>query len=354
MAADSSPPVPAQRSPRRERAGPRRLLRWESALVLLLVVVAVAGRMAQPGFLSGSNLFYLGLDVGEIALMALPLTLIIVAGEIDLSIASILGLSSALVGYLWNAGWALEVIFPTVVLVGAVAGACNGLLVTRLGLPSLAVTIGTLALYRGLAFVVLGDQAVADFPATYTRYGITPVPGTHIPYPMVLYAVLAVLLAVLLHATPFGRAVFAIGANHEAAFFSGIRVKRTKLILFVLSGAVSGLVGIVYTLRFASARADNGTGLELAVVAAVLLGGVSIFGGKGTLGGVAAAVLLLGGVRNALILNDVSNDILNVVTGLLLIGSVVAPSAVRAAARAVRPRRAPPPPEVSAKPAGSS
>ncbi len=303
------------------------LLRWESALVLLLAVVAVTGRIAEPGFLGGSNLFYLGLDVGEIALMALPLTLVIVAGEIDLSIASILGLSSALIGHLWNAGWALEVIFPTVVVVGAVAGACNGLLVTRLGLPSLAVTIGTLALYRGLAFVVLGDKAVADFPATYTRYGISPVPGTHIPYPIALYAVLAVLFAVLLHATPFGRAVFAIGANQETAFFSGVRVKRAKLILFVLSGAVSGLAGIVYTLRFASARADNGTGLELAVVAAVLLGGV----------------------RNALILNDVSNDTLNVVTGLLLIGSVVAPSASRAVARALRPRRAPP--EASAKPA---
>jgi rhamnose transport system permease protein len=334
------------------RAGARRLLRWETALVLLLVVVTVAGSLADPEFLTGSNLFYLGLDVGEIALMSLPLTLVIVAGEIDLSIASVLGLSSALIGWLWNAGWALEVIFPTVVLVGAVAGLCNGLLVTRLGLPSLAVTIGTLALYRGLAFVVLGDQAVADFPATYTRYGISPIPGTHVPYPIVLYAVLAVLFGLLLHATPFGRAVFAIGANQETAFFSGLRVKRTKLILFVLSGAVSGLAGIVYTLRFASARADNGTGLELAVVAAVLLGGVSIFGGRGTLGGVVAAVFLLGGVRNALILNDVSNDTLNVVTGLLLIGSVVAPSAVRAAARALRPRRAPP--GAPAKPAGGA
>jgi rhamnose transport system permease protein len=321
------------------RAGLRRLLRWDTTLVLLLVVVAVAGQRASPDFLTGTNLFYLGLDIGEIALLALPLTLVIVAGEIDLSVASVLGLSSALIGYLWDAGWALETIFPAVVVAGALAGALNGFLVTRLGLPSLAVTIGTLALYRGLAFVVLGDRAVADLPAMYTRYGTTPLPGTHVPYPTALFAVLAVLFAVLLHATPFGRSVFAIGANREAAFFSGIRVKRTKLVLFVLSGAVAGLAGIVYTLRFASARADNGTGLELAVVAAVLLGGVSIFGGRGTLGGVVAAVFLLGGVRNALILNDVSNDTLNVVTGLLLIGSVVAPSAVRALARA-RPRRA--------------
>jgi rhamnose transport system permease protein len=319
---------------------PRRLLRWETALVVLLLAVGLAGEQTSPGFLTGTNLFYLGLDVGEIALMALPLTMIIIAGEIDLSIASILGLTSALLGWLWTAGWPLELIFPTVLVAGALAGTLNGFLVTRLGLPSLAVTIGTLALYRGLAFVILGDQAVADFPASYTRYGTTPIPGTSIPYPIALFAVLAVVFAVVLHATPFGRSVFAIGANQEAAFFSGIRVKRAKFILYVLSGAMSGLAGIVYTLRFASARADNGAGLELAVVAAVLLGGVSIFGGKGTLGGVVAAVFLLGGIRSALILNDVSNDILNVVTGLLLIGSVIAPNASAAIGRAVSRRRA--------------
>jgi rhamnose transport system permease protein len=318
----------------------RRLLRWENALVVLLIVVGLVGEQTSPGFLTGTNLFYLGLDVGEIALLSLPLTMIIIAGEIDLSIASILGLTSALLGWLWNAGWALELIFPTVLVAGALAGALNGFLVTRLGLPSLAVTIGTLAMYRGLAFVILGDEAVADFPASYTRYGTTPIPGTSIPYPIALFAVLAVVFGVVLHATPFGRSVFAIGANQEAAFFSGIRVRRTKFILFVLSGAMAGLGGIVFTLRFASARADNGAGLELAVVAAVLLGGVSIFGGKGTLGGVVAAVFLLGGVRSALILNDVSNDILNVVTGLLLIASVIAPNASAAIGRAVGRRRA--------------
>ena len=343
-------PVKAEPAPRGRRVALQRLLRWDTTLVLLLVVVAVAGQQTSPGFLSGRNLFYLGLDIGEIALLSLPLTLIIVAGEIDLSVASVLGLSSALIGYLWDAGLPLETILPAVVAAGAAAGALNGFLVTRLGLPSLAVTIGTLALYRGLAFVVLGDRAVADFPASYTKYGTTPLPGTHVPYPMALFAVLALIFAVVLHGTPFGRSVFAIGANSEAAFFSGIRVRRTKHLLYVISGAVAGLAGVDYTLRFASARADNGTGLELAVVAAVLLGGVSIFGGRGTLGGVVAAVFLLGGVRNALILNDVSNDTLNVVTGLLLIGSVVAPSAVSAAARVLRPRRAAP----QQKPAGAA
>lgn len=305
----------------------RNLLRWETALVFLLIVVALTGQVSTDGsFLSGGNLFYLGLDIGEIALIALPLTLVIVAGEIDLSVASVLGLSSALIGWLWNAGWSLETILPTVVVVGAVCGAFNGLLVTRLGLPSLAVTIGTLALYRGLALVVLGDTAVADFPASYTAFGTTPVPGTSVPYPIVLAAILAVLFGVALHASSFGRSVYAIGANEEGARFSGIRVKRIKLTLFVLAGAVAAVAGIVYTFRFSSARADNGLGLELAVVAAVLLGGVSIFGGKGSLFGVLAGVLLLGGLRNLLILQDTSTEVLTIVTGLLLLMSVLAPS----------------------------
>jgi rhamnose transport system permease protein len=308
----------------------RNLLRWETALVFLLVVVALGGQVSTDGaFLSGGNLFYLGLDIGEIALIALPLTLVIVAGEIDLSVASVLGLSSALIGWFWNAGWPLETILPVVVVIGAVAGAVNGLLVTRLGLPSLAVTIGTLALYRGLALVVLGDTAVADFPAAYTAFGTTPVPGTNIPYPVALAAVLAALFGIALHASTFGRSVYAIGANEEGARFSGIRVKRIKLSLFVLAGAVAAIAGIVYTFRFSSARADNGLGLELAVVAAVLLGGVSIFGGKGSLFGVLAGVLLLGGLRNLLILRDTSTEVLTIVTGLLLLVSVLTPAATR-------------------------
>ncbi|MFD9736448.1 ABC transporter permease [Umezawaea sp. NPDC059074] len=304
-----------------------RFARWETALVAFLVLVAVVGQIRTGGaFLDGGNLFYLGLDIGEIALIALPLTLVVVSGEIDLSVASVLGLSSAVIGELWDAGWTLEAILPTVVVLGAVCGAVNGFLVTRLGLPSLAVTIGTLALYRGLALVVLGDRAVADFPASFTRFGTTPVPGTWVPWPILLCAVLAVVFAVLLHTSSFGRSVFAIGSNEEGARFSGIRVKRVKFTLFVLTGAMAALAGIVYTFRFSSARADNGVGLELAVVAAVLLGGVSIFGGRGTLGGVLAGVLLLGGLRNVLILDDVSTEILTVVTGLLLLVSVLAPA----------------------------
>jgi rhamnose transport system permease protein len=316
----------------------QRLARWETLTAALLVATVIAGSTSSPDFLTGGNLNSLLSDVSEIALIALPMTLIIVAAEIDLSVASILGLASSLLGALWNHNWPMELIIPTVLVVGAAAGAVNGLLVTRLGLPSLAVTIGTLTLYRGLAFVILGDQAVADFPEQYTNLGFGSFAGTQIPNPIVLFAVLGAIFAFVLHRTTLGRSIFAIGANQEAAFFSGLRVKRIKLALFVVSGAVSALAGIVYALRFGSARADNGTGLELSVVAVVLLGGVSIFGGRGSMLGVVLAIFLLGAIRSALILNDVADEVLTIVTGGLLLLSVLGPSAA-ARLRELKPLR---------------
>src|SRR4051794_15644404 len=309
--------------PREWRA---RLGRWETVTVVLLIVALVYGAVSADGFVSGQNLNSVLSDVAEIALISLPMTLIIIAAEIDLSVASVLGLSSALLGWLWNHNLPMEGIVPIVLVAGALCGAVNGFLVTRLGLPSLAVTIGTLALYRGLAFVILGDQAVTDFPTNYLNLGQGSFAGTQIPNPTILFAVLAVVFGVTLHRTAVGRSIFAIGANDEAARFAGLRVKRIKFWLFVVSGAVAALAGIVFTMRFGSARGDNGTGLELSVVACVLLGGVSIFGGRGNLLGVIVAVFLLGTIRNALTLNNVSSDALTIVTGGLLLLSVLGPS----------------------------
>jgi rhamnose transport system permease protein len=312
-----------------------RLARWETVTVFLLIGSIVYGSTTE-GFFTGANLNAILSDVAEIAIIALPLTLIIVAAEIDLSVASVLGLTSALMGSLWNHGWPMEMIIPAVLVAGAVAGALNGLLVTRLGLPSLAVTIGTLALYRGLAYVILGDQAVADFPSQFTDWGFGTFAGTQIPNPTIVFVVLAVIFGVVLHSTGIGRSIFAMGANEEAARFSGVRVKRIKFWLFVITGMVSALAGIIYTFRFASARADNGAGLELSVVACVLLGGVSIFGGRGHLLGVICAVLLLGTLRNALTINDVSAEVLTIVTGSLLLLSVLGPSLAARAQEALR------------------
>ena len=309
----------------------RRLGSWDTIIILLTVVVLIAASLGVPNFGTSRNFTFMVLDLLPIVLVALPMTFIIVTGEIDLSVARTLGLASSIMGYLWNQGLSIESIIPICIVAGAILGAVNGFLVTGLGLPSLAVTIGTLALYRGLAFVVLGDGAVADFPFSFTGW----VTGTlsfgnqvdsAIPNVLVLIVVLAVIFGVILHATPFGRSLYAIGANAQAAHFSGIRVARTKFWLYVVSGAVAGLAGVLWTLRYSSARADNGIGLELAVVAAVLLGGVSIFGGKGTLPGVLAGVVLLATLQNALRLEDVSGQALNIVTGVLLVASVLLPN----------------------------
>jgi len=314
-----------------------RLARWETVTVFLLLVAILYGATTSgEDFLSGGNLNSILSDISEIAIIALPLTLIIVAAEIDLSVASVLGLTSALMGYLWNHGWAMEMIIPAVIVAGAVAGALNGWLVTGLGLPSLAVTIGTLGLYRGLAYVILGDEAVADFPSQFTDWGFGTFAGTQIPNPFIVFIVLAVVFGIVLHRTGIGRSIFAMGANEEAAHFSGVRVKRIKFWLFVVTGAVAALAGVVYTFRFASARADNAVGLELSVVAVVLLGGVSIFGGRGHLLGVICAVLLLGTLRNALTINDVSAEVLTIVTGSLLLLSVLGPSIAARVREALR------------------
>ncbi|MEW1718091.1 ABC transporter permease [Streptomyces sp. NPDC093109] len=308
-------------------------LRWDTAVGALLVAVFVVGLGTTDGFASGENLAFAFNDIAEVALIALPMTLLVVAGQIDLSVASMLGLGSALTGALWNAGWAFETIVPVVLVVGVAGGLLNGWLVTRVGLPSLAVTIGTLALYRGLASVALGSDAVTDFPRTYADWAVdtTTIPGTFLTYPVALFIGLAVVTAVLLHSTAFGRSLFAIGAQEEAAYFAGIRVKRYKLILFVVTGAFAAFAGIVFTLRYGSARADNGLGFEMLVIASVLLGGVDFDGGRGTLFGAVAGVLLIGVLKNLLTLNDVPNEVQVIVTGLLLVASVLTPRVIAAA-----------------------
>ncbi|NKJ49014.1 ATPase [Burkholderia sp. SG-MS1] len=316
----------------------RRHASWETMLIAVLIASVAAGRLLSPLFLSAANLSNMLADFTEIALIALPMTLIIVAAEIDLSVASVLGVSSALMGVLWHMGLPMPLVIVIVLVVGTLAGLLNGLVIVRFNLPSLAVTIGTLALFRGLAYVLLGDQAVADFPAAYTAFGIDTVAGSFLPVPFVLVILGAIGFAVLLQATPFGRSLYAIGANQTAAQFSGIDVAKTKIRLFMMSGAMAALAGIVYTLRFTSARGDNGEGFELSVIAAVLFGGVSIFGGRGSMIGVLLSLLVIGVLRNALTLADVSSETLTIVTGVLLLSSVLIPNLV-ARWRAMREKR---------------
>ncbi len=298
----------------------------EVAVIGLLVLVVLWSNARVPNFSGPLTFPFLILDAAPILLIALPMTLVIVTGEIDLSVASVVGLSSVLVGTLHQHGMSIPLAGLLALVAGVLCGLLNGFLVAYVGLPSLAVTIGTLALYRGLAVGLLGTTAVTDFPDFWADLLTDRLPGTAIPGITVVMVVLAAVFAVLLHFTPFGRGIYAIGLSSEAASFSGVHVDRTKFVLFVLSGLVSAFAGIYYTLRFGSARGDNATGMELSVIAAVLLGGVSIFGGRGALHGVLAGVLLIGTLASALRLANVTAEVINIITGVLLVLSVLSTS----------------------------
>lgn len=300
----------------------------EAAMIALLVGVVVWAVGNVVYFGTTLTMTYLLLDVAPVLLIALPMTMVIVTGEIDLSVASIVGLSSVLVGDLHRAGLSIPVAAVLALLAGLACGALNGYLIAYVGLPSLAVTIGTLALFRGLAVGLLGTTAVTDFPKHWTALSTSEIGGTGIPLITIPFLVLAVAFGLVLHFSPFGRGVYDIGLSKEAALFSGVDVRRTVFVLFLLSGVVSAFAGIFFTLRFGSARGDNATGLELQVIAAVLLGGVSIFGGRGRLLGVVLGVLLIGTISSALRLLDVTVNVINIIIGALLIVSVMSTSAL--------------------------
>jgi rhamnose transport system permease protein len=321
----------AESAPEAEVLAPRQRLRWgsfgrwEAALVVVLIATMIFGTAESPNFLTWTTVFYTSLDMAQIAIMALPLTLIVITGEIDLSVAAMLGLSASVFGYAFGHGAEVYVAMLIALSVGAIGGGLNGFLITRLGLPSIAVTIGTLTMFRGIAEVILGQNEVTGFPAGLTVIGVEPI-ALHLAYGFGFFLVLALIYGVVLHMSPIGRSIFAIGHNQEAAFFSGIRVTRIKFLLYVLSGVVCAAVGILYSLQNDAARYDAGTGLELNVVAVVLFGGVSIFGGRGTIIGVVLSVVIVGFFTEALTLINVSSEEQNIVFGFLLLLSVLLPN----------------------------
>ena len=319
----------------------RVLLTREMAVIALTAAVVLYSLANVANFDGPLTLKFLLQDIAPILLIALPMTLIIITGEIDLSVASIVGLSSVLLGVLHDNGLSVPVAALIALLLGAACGALNGFLVAYVGLPSLAVTIGTLALFRGIAVGLLGTTAVTEFTERWTDLATATIGSTNIPVVMIPFVVLALGFSLLLHFSTFGRGIYDIGLNDEAAHFTGVDVARTKWILFVLSGVVSAFAGIYYTLRFGSARGDNATGMELQVIAAVLLGGVSIFGGRGRLHGVIAGVVLIGVISSALRLERVTVNVTNIIIGLLLVASVISTPLLSWVATRL-PRKAPP------------
>ncbi|MDQ1596959.1 MAG: rhamnose transport system permease protein [Microbacteriaceae bacterium] len=318
----------ATAAPVKVKSNARRVLLGRDAnTVYALILVVILASIFVPFFAGVTTVSFLLIDAVPILLMAMPMALIIITGEIDLSVASTAGLSAAVMGVLFHdAHWSLGWVFVACLLVGLVCGAFNGILISTIGLPSLAVTIGTLALFRGLALVVIGDSAVADFPVALTTFATSTIGGTGIPTVMIFVLIVILIFGVVLHFTPFGRSLFALGFSKEAATFVGIHVNRSKFWLYVASGVISSIAGVFWVLRYSSAQSDSVKGLELSVVAAVLLGGVSIFGGLGGIVGVVAGVLLIRTVNYSLQLAGLPDTVLTIVTGTLLVLSVIAPS----------------------------
>ncbi|MBN1992712.1 MAG: SUMF1/EgtB/PvdO family nonheme iron enzyme [Anaerolineae bacterium] len=301
-------------------------LRWEWLLVALLIVVSVANTLLSPYFLQVDNLFRTASDFMELGLMMLPMTFVIITANIDLSVASNLGMCASFMGWLFNNGWNIWLAASAALLLGGLAGLLNGFLVARVRLPALVVTLGTYAFYRGVAYVLLGDQAARNYPASFTYLGQGKLGNTPVPFSMLLLAVLAVIFGLVLHKTRFGRYLYAIGNNEEACRYAGVPVARIKMIVFVLSGLLAGLAGIVLAARFGSTRPDIGLGLELDVITATVLGGVDIFGGSGTMIGVILSLCLIGVMRFGMSLLNIQGQTQGMAIGFLLILAIFVPN----------------------------
>ena len=289
------------------------------------MLIVVVNTRLSPYFLNAHNLFRTSSDFMEIGLMMLPMVFIIITGNIDLSVASKMGMSASFMGLLHNMGVNIWVAAVAGLLLGALGGLLNGVLVARVKLPALVVTLGTYAFYRGIAYGFLGDQAARGYPAAFTYFGQGKVFDSLIPFSVALFIVLAIVFGLVLHKTVFGRYLYTIGNNEDATIYSGVPVARIKLIIFTLSGFMSALAGLILAARFGSTRPDIGMGLELAVITAVVLGGVDINGGSGTMTGSVLSLLLIGLMRFGMGLLNIQGQVQGIAIGFMLILSILIP-----------------------------
>ncbi|NEJ19538.1 ABC transporter permease [Rhizobium leguminosarum] len=306
----------------------RILASWEVLLFAVAVLIFIFNSLASPYFLDAWNLSDATFNFTEKAMIAFAMALLVISGEIDLSVAAIIALASTAMGAAAQLGIGTPGLVAIGIGTGLACGIFNGVLVSVLKLPSIVVTIGTMSLFRGISYIVLGDQAYGKYPADFAYFGQGYVVWVF-SFEFVLFIVLAILFAVLLHATNFGRQVYAIGNNDFAARFSGIPVERVKFILFLLTGIMSGIAAVCLTSRLGSTRPSIAQGWELEVVTMVVLGGISILGGSGTIVGVVIAAFVMGLVTFGLGLLNVPGIVMSIFIGLLLIITIAIPIIAR-------------------------
>lgn len=325
---DQQPPTNARFIPDRLTSRFKdNLMSWPSLLLVVALLIFLANSLASPYFLSPWALSDATFNFTEKAIIALAMALLIVSGEIDISVSGIIAITSTMMGVALQFGADT----PTLVLiglsVGLICGAFNGILVTKLGLPSIVVTIGTMSLFRGISFIILGDQSYKNYPESFAYFGQGYLYWV-ISFEFVLYLLLAIGFYILLHKTNFGRHVFTIGNNAVAAEFSGVRVARVKFVLFCLTGLMAGIAAILLTSRLGSTRPSIARGWELEVITMVVLGGVNILGGSGSVQGVVIAAFIMGLVTFGLGLLNVPGIIMSVILGILLITVISLPTLI--------------------------
>jgi rhamnose transport system permease protein len=305
-------------------------------LVILLVVI-VFNSLQAPAYLSVGNQVNLFILSIEKIIVALIMTFIIINAEIDLSVASMMGLSACTLGWLFEQGVPISTAFLIGLLVGVLGGAFNAFWIAVVGLPSLVVTLAMLIGFRGLARVLLEDRSIGEFPQWFDNLGQQPLVGPF-PLAMIVFFVLLVVAIIVLQYSAVGRYVYVIGNNREVARYSGVKVRRVKMGLFIASGTTAALAGLLFAARLGAVRGDIALGFELDIITMVLLGGVSIFGGSGSLFGVLLSILIVLNLRNGMSLANITGHVQTGVIGGLLILSVLVPN-VASEVRAILNRR---------------
>ena len=301
------------------------LRRWETLLLVLLVMVIFVNSQATEFFFDPDNIANIFRLSIEKAIVVVVMAFVIINAEIDLSVASVMGLAASVLAYSYEAGNPLIVGIALALLAGGVCGLINGYFIAYAGIPSLVVTLAGLITYRGAARILLEDRSVGDFPVWFTDIAQNEVIGSF-PVTILIFLVLFFLCYVILQYTTFGRYVYVIGNNREGAEYAGIDVKRVKMMIFVAAGLIAALAGLLYAARLGNVRANAAEGFELDIITIVLLGGVSIFGGTGTMAGVGLSLLLVLNMRNGMGLVNVNGQTQTSVVGMLLILSVLVPN----------------------------
>ena len=303
----------------------KHLKSWEGFLAIILLVVVIVNSLLSESFLSIENQINLFVLSIEKVIIALVMAKIIINAEIDLSVASMMGLSACALGWFVESGMSMTMALIASITIGAVGGAFNGFWITVVKLPSLVVTLAMLIGFRGIARVLVGDRSIKMFPQWFEDLGQQPL-FLNIPFSVMIFIVLLICVVITLEYTGFGRHIYTIGINQNVALYSGINVARVKMLLFIFSGIISAIAGILYAARLGTVRGDMGLGFELDIITIVLLGGVSIFGGSGSIYGVILSILIVLYLRNGMSLSNITGHLQTGVIGVLLILSVLIPN----------------------------